>query len=73
MRQCGYEPHVGDQAIRLGNGPFDGLVNEHRDLVCAMNLALVQGLTDGIGASDVESVLEPQPGCCCVALQVQAA
>lgn len=66
----GYEPIAGDDGvIRLRNCPYDALVQEHRQLVCGTNLAMARGLTAGAGATDVEPVLDPRPGFCCVALQ----
>lgn len=64
----GYEP-VTDElgVIRLRNCPFDMLARDHRQLVCGTNLALAQGLTDATGSADVEPVLDPRPGLCCVA------
>jgi predicted ArsR family transcriptional regulator len=64
----GYEPleaETGD--IRFANCPFHSLVDAHRSLVCGMNLALTEGLIDGLGDA-VEARLDPQPGFCCVAI-----
>jgi predicted ArsR family transcriptional regulator len=69
MRDCGYEPADDDGTITLRNCPFDALAREHRELVCAMNLALVEGLVAGAGCDDVEAVLEPRPDRCCVAVR----
>lgn len=66
----GYEPIAGDDGvIRLRNCPYDALVQEHRQLVCGTNLALAQGITDAVGVADLEPVLDPRPGFCCVAFQ----
>src|ERR1700748_3061823 len=49
--QQGYEPcRGGDGFIRLHNCPFHQLAEQHRDVVCGMNLALVEGLVAGLGA-----------------------
>jgi predicted ArsR family transcriptional regulator len=64
----GYEPELSGGAIRLRNCPFHALVSEHRDLVCGMNLALVEGVVGGLDLSGVTPVLDPQPGMCCVAI-----
>lgn len=67
LREQGYEPlEVAGGEIRLGNCPFDALVEEHRDLVCGMNLALAGGLLEGLGDSVHTARLDPQPGQCCV-------
>ena len=67
----GYEPAPSSDEIRLRNCPFHALVGEHRDLVCGMNLALVEGVVDGLGVPDMTSTLDPQPGMCCVAITVK--
>ena len=54
--------------IRFGNCPFHALVGDHRDLVCGMNLALADGLLDGLGDGRLRARLDPQPGQCCVAI-----
>jgi hypothetical protein len=33
-----------------------------------MNLALLEGMVDGLDAPGMTAVLDPQPGLCCVAL-----
>ncbi|MFZ5853733.1 MAG: helix-turn-helix transcriptional regulator [Chloroflexota bacterium] len=69
LRERGYEPReTEDGEIRLGNCPFDALVEDHRQLVCGMNLALTEGLLDGLGDDRITARLDPQPGWCCVAL-----
>ncbi len=73
MCQCGYEPVDVDGTIRLRNCPFDTLAQEHRELVCGMNLALIEGLLAGVECSELEAVLEPRPGECCVVVRPTAA
>jgi len=69
LTQHGYEPcHGSDGVIRLRNCPFHQLTEQHREVVCGMNLALVEGLVDGLGADGLRPVLDPQPGHCCVAI-----
>src|SRR6266480_2229583 len=69
LTQQGYEPCGGDDGvIRLRNCPFHQLTKRHREVVCGMNLALVEGLVDGLGADGLRPVLDPQPGHCCVAI-----
>ena len=69
LTQQGYEPCCGaDGVIRLRNCPFHQLTEQHREVVCGMNLALVEGLVDGLGAGGLRPVLDPQPGHCCVAI-----
>ena len=69
LARQGYEPcRDGDGIIRLRNCPFHQLAERHREVVCGMNLTLVEGLVDGLGADGWQPVLDPRPGYCCVAL-----
>jgi predicted ArsR family transcriptional regulator len=63
LAERGYEPYDDDGTIRLRNCPFDSLAAEHRDLVCGMNLAVMEGATESLGASTVRPRLDPRPGC----------
>jgi predicted ArsR family transcriptional regulator len=64
----GYEPYRDGAALRLRNCPFAHLAHEFPVLVCSMNLALVEGLLDGIGEPAGRAVMDPAPGRCCVAI-----
>ena len=67
LRGAGYEPQVeADGEVCLRNCPYDALVSEHRDLTCGMNLAWAEGVVEGLGVSEVNAVLDPEPGRCCV-------
>jgi predicted ArsR family transcriptional regulator len=69
LTQQGYEPCGGaDGVIRLRNCPFHQLTERHRKVVCGMNLALVEGLVEGLGADGWHPALDPRPGHCCVAI-----
>lgn len=68
LEQGGYEPYLeANGTIRLRNCPFHALAEEHRPLMCGTNLALAEGIARGVGATDLQPVLDPQPGFCCVA------
>ena len=67
----GYEPVASDGALQLRNCPFDALVAEHRDLVCGMNLALIEGVVEGLDLPAAKPVLAPTPGMCCVCVRVE--
>ncbi|MDX5311393.1 MAG: transcriptional regulator, partial [Rhodococcus sp. (in: high G+C Gram-positive bacteria)] len=75
LARHGYEPRLsGDGQIRLANCPFDRLAGEHRDLVCGMNLALVEAVVAGLGAAgldtaELDTELAPEPGFCCVRIR----
>src|SRR5262245_49631005 len=69
LRACGFAPRrTKDGKVVLGNCPFDTLARERRQMVCGMNLALVEGLVDGLELEGVRARLDPLPGGCCVAL-----
>lgn len=69
LREHGFEPvQQDDGSVKLRNCPFHKLAAEHPDLVCGMNLALIQGLAVGIGASNLRPRLDPGADRCCVIL-----
>jgi predicted ArsR family transcriptional regulator len=66
----GYEPREETAGeIVLGNCPYHALVQDHQQLVCGMNLALANGVLEGLGADDAHAVLDPEPGRCCVLIR----
>lgn len=71
LERWGYEPTQGDDGqISLANCPFHRLAEEHRSLVCGMNLDVISGLLEGLEAgSTVRAHLDPQAGSCCVRLR----
>jgi predicted ArsR family transcriptional regulator len=72
LRARGYEPfEADDRTIRFRNCPFHSAAEEHRGLVCSLNLTLVQGLLRGLGTRDVTAVLEPGQAACCVAVRAR--
>ncbi|MCP3804117.1 hypothetical protein NLX83_33080 [Allokutzneria sp. A3M-2-11 16] len=52
----------------LGNCPFHSLAKRHTEMVCGMNLHLLNGLLEGLAATGFTARLEPTPGHCCVRL-----
>lgn len=68
LGERGYRPRELAGEIRLGNCPFDALVDDHRPLVCGMNLALVEGLISGLRHPRLMARLDPTPDLCCVAI-----
>jgi predicted ArsR family transcriptional regulator len=70
LERHGYEPHVAGGEVVLTNCPFHVLAEQHRDLVCGMNLELLSGVIEGAEAADVlEARLAPRPGYCCVRMR----
>ncbi|GII61226.1 ArsR family transcriptional regulator [Sphaerisporangium krabiense] len=68
LRERGYEPYDDDGgAIRLRNCPFHVIAEDRPVLVCAMNLALCEGLVAAVGEEDLAPRLDARPGECCVA------
>ena len=73
LAERGYEPYEDETgAIRLRNCPFHRLASEHRDLVCGMNRAYLEGLLEGLDRQDVSAELEPEPGHCCVVIRARS-
>jgi predicted ArsR family transcriptional regulator len=71
LARHGYEPSLGKRGeIALLNCPFHRLAEEHRSLVCGMNLDFLGGLLEGMGPGDrLDARLEPEPGYCCVRIR----
>jgi predicted ArsR family transcriptional regulator len=67
LRDCGYQPRDDeDGVIELRNCPFHRLAQDHRDLVCGLNLSLVTGIVGGSSANRARAALQPRPDRCCV-------
>lgn len=70
LRACAYQPRGADGGVvELRNCPFHRIAEDHRDLVCGLNLSLVTGIVDGIadgGPGRAHAELRPRPGRCCV-------
>jgi predicted ArsR family transcriptional regulator len=62
----GYEPERHEETITLENCPFHALAEQHRDLICGMNLDVVDGVLEGTAATHLQARLDPAPGRCCV-------
>jgi predicted ArsR family transcriptional regulator len=65
----GYEPRMDADGniLRLVNCPFHILSERHPALVCGMNLALLEGLTEG--TEGLRARMDPRPGLCCVVVE----
>jgi predicted ArsR family transcriptional regulator len=68
----GYEPTRDGETITLGNCPFRALAEEHRALVCGMNLEVIAGVLEGATAAHLAARLNPAPGRCCVSVLADA-
>jgi predicted ArsR family transcriptional regulator len=69
LSEHGFEPRHDDAGtVRMRNCPFRRLAELQPEVVCHMNLALIQGLVAGLGAGSLNPVHDPQPEYCCVAI-----
>jgi predicted ArsR family transcriptional regulator len=68
LAQRGYTPRIANDEIRMKNCPFHHLVCEHRELVCGLNLALLDELVGTLDAG-YRAELDPTPDFCCVVLR----
>jgi predicted ArsR family transcriptional regulator len=74
LATCGFAPALAPEGqLVLRNCPFASLREGCRDVVCGMNLSLIQGVLGGLGLEGVTAALEPQPDTCCVALRATGA
>lgn len=70
LRNCGYLPRIGDDGcILLRNCPFHSVAQDHRDVVCGMNLRLVEGVIEGCGDPHAHAELHPDHDRCCVVVR----
>jgi predicted ArsR family transcriptional regulator len=70
LTDYGYAPRRTEGAILLSNCPFHTLAQEHTQLVCGMNLAIMAAITDRVSKSGLAARLDPAPDRCCVVLEV---
>jgi predicted ArsR family transcriptional regulator len=68
LARQGYEPFRDGDVVRLRNCPFHRVARDHVELVCGMNLALLEGVLDALGDGDARALLDPGPDRCCVAI-----
>ena len=68
LTESGYEPRADAAGLTLANCPFHSLAREYTDLVCGMNLALIDGLLES-GGGGLEATLDPSPDRCCVRIR----
>ena len=72
LTEEGYSPvDTGKNELALRNCPFDALAAESIEPICAMNLALIEGLVQST-AADCRAHLAPTPGWCCIRLRLRS-
>jgi predicted ArsR family transcriptional regulator len=64
----GYEPRVDRDRVTLANCPFHALSATHTEMVCGMNLALVDAFVTELDGGALRCHLEPADGRCCVVI-----
>lgn len=69
LEEQGFEPRLEDGVVTLGNCPFHTLARDHTELVCGMNLSLLDGVLEGVASSGWAAGLHPTPGRCCVRME----
>ncbi|MEA2460552.1 MAG: hypothetical protein QOH90_729, partial [Actinomycetota bacterium] len=69
LTENGFEPYLTGDRVALRNCPFHDLAQRSRELVCGINQSFATGLLEGLKTADLEAVLDPTPGECCVKLQ----
>ncbi len=68
LASAGYQPRTGgDGVTQLANCPFHELVVRHPQLVCALNLHLLQAALAELGRPE-QARLDPALGRCCVTI-----
>jgi predicted ArsR family transcriptional regulator len=70
LEEHGYEPRPSDGGtVVLENCPFHRLARQHTQLICGMNLGLLDAAIEGVGETGLDARLEPEDGRCCVKLR----
>jgi predicted ArsR family transcriptional regulator len=69
LTENGYEPQRTNGTIVLRNCPFDALAREHTELVCGMNLTIMDAATERLEETGLAARLDPAPDRCCVVLE----
>ena len=69
LETMGYEPRDEHGTVLLLNCPFHRLATRHTRTICALNLALTQGLAEGVGEDPERVCFAPADGRCCVEIR----
>lgn len=74
LDERGFEPDVQrDGSVVLRNCPFHHLARVHTDLVCGMNLSMLDGVVEALDGTRLRAGLAPADGRCCVRFEVEGA
>jgi len=66
LSELGYEPTDDGEAVSLRNCPFHGVVDVEPELVCQLNLRLLEGLLHALPVDELEARFVPTAQHCCV-------
>lgn len=70
LRTAGYEPaETADGDIELRNCPFHRIAHQYTELVCGLNLQLIQGMLEADDDRPQRAVLAPGDDRCCVVVR----
>ncbi|HEY3749312.1 MAG TPA: transcriptional regulator [Pseudonocardiaceae bacterium] len=72
LAEMGFEPHQVGCELVMGNCIFAELTESHRELICALNKALVAGLLAGAEVTELQAVSGPIDGGLCCARLISA-
>ena len=68
LDQEGYDARGDLAGLIFANCPFGALTAVHADVICGMNLSIMEGLLDRLGQLPLAPVCEPARGRCCIRL-----
>jgi predicted ArsR family transcriptional regulator len=66
LEDNGFQPRIEDNDVVLDNCPFHTLAQDHQELICGMNLCLLNGVLDGLAPTTLTAQPHPSPSQCCV-------
>lgn len=66
LADLGFEPQSDADGVKLANCPFHSLAADYTELVCGLNLNLINGLLAELGRPALRAELAPEQGWCCV-------
>jgi predicted ArsR family transcriptional regulator len=72
LARHGYEPRFTGDGIVLANCPFHSLARDYTELVCGMNLDLIDGVLERVCPGRMTAHLDPGPDRCCVTISEPA-
>jgi predicted ArsR family transcriptional regulator len=72
LRRQGFDPQGCCGVVTLRNCPFRAVASAHRDVVCPMNRALMEGFAHGLNVKGVTVACESGRDGCCVTLRLDS-